>query len=94
MLMMFDDLEGLDYLPDECAKYVEEILNDIQRSINRGHIVPIRKPEIGDVVVERFRSRLVKDLKMERMNLSNTHALIPRDVLLQFRKTRNEQQCH
>lgn len=58
---MFDSLEGLDYAPGECSRYVMQVLSDVKLSKAKGDLVeiPAENLQIGDVVVGGWSSHLV-----------------------------------
>jgi len=95
---MYDSLEGLDYCPGECQRYVSKVLENVPASLAKGDLVR-KKPEevqIGDVVVGGFSSHLVlHDDYFPRMTIRQRRSFkdnqvppvltIPRPVLERMR---------
>jgi hypothetical protein len=85
--MFDDDLEGLGFLPGERSKYVKIILNDHIRSKESQFMIQIFRSKdlkIGDVIVEKFRTRLVRNPSVER---NNFFCVIPSQVLSSFKRS-------
>ena len=61
---MYDTLDGLNYAPGECTRYVAQVLKDVEHSMSISDLVKKKREDInvGDVIVGGFSSHLVTDI--------------------------------